>query len=438
MLKFVSYSLVAQVAAAALALVSGAVVNHSLGPSGRGDYAELIAWVLILSTVLGWSFNNVVYHFANRQLYELPRPLLAGTAVVVWLASTAILAAVILLAFTFAPAIASQNLRESAGLVVLLSSLMLGVGLLDPLLKVAQRFRALAVASVVVGAASLVAIGILAGLNLLTVSRLLLVTGAGQLVLAGAYVVALSRNEEQWLPPKVEWKTVRQILLSGLQVHAATVSGLLYVRVDQIFVYQLAGAQETGVYAVAVAVAMQLLMLPNVVAQVLSSRLVEAGVGEDAEISLRTTRLTLFSIGLGLLVLVVLAGPIIAVYAGPGYADAVPLLRLLTVGILFFSIPHLLSPYWLKQGRFVLASTTAVGLLALNLGLNVLWIPAHGATGAAWATDATYGVGMVISLVVFALLSRRNPLAIFTLPAEDRVFVWRLLRTGSRVQRVMP
>jgi Na+-driven multidrug efflux pump len=91
----------------------------------------------------------------------------------------------------------------------------------------------------------------------------------------------------------------------------------------------------------------------------------------------------------------------------------VPLVRILALGSLFFSVPNLLSPYWVKRGYFLLASLTAAVLLIVNVTLNVWWIPPYGSAGAAWATDATYFAGLLLALAMFYYLSRENPLAIF-------------------------
>src|SRR2546425_11430181 len=101
------YLLSSQAANVALALLSGVVINHTLGPSGRGDYAELIAWSAVLVAVFGISVNNILFHFANKARYAIERNTLTGTIVVCWLGSTILMACAIAALILFGGPIAS-------------------------------------------------------------------------------------------------------------------------------------------------------------------------------------------------------------------------------------------------------------------------------------------------------------------------------------------
>ncbi|HEX6511651.1 MAG TPA: polysaccharide biosynthesis C-terminal domain-containing protein [Chloroflexota bacterium] len=412
MIRFVAYLLASQVACAALGVVSNGVINHSLARSARGDYAELVTWAAILSTAFGLSIGLVAFHFANRELYHYARGQLAGSVLVLWALSSAFLliatTAVVTLLDT-----GSANLRSRLWLVLAVAVFTSGVAFLDALLKIGQSFRLVAVCN---AAAALLILGCVAGLaasGALDVPLLLAASAGLQLALMIAYLALMLRENSQWRPLGVSWKLVGRLLSGGAKIHLATVSGLLYVRVDQIIVYNIAGADQTAYYAVAVSIVMQTLLIPTAVAQVLSARLIDVEGAHEARMSLEVSRITVALFAICLAALYALAGPLVFAYAGGSYAPTVRLIRALLPGILFFSIPHLLSPYWLKQGHFLLASASAVALLGLNLALNYVWIPAHGAMGAAWATDATYFAGLIMSLAIFYGLSRHNPLQLF-------------------------
>ena len=98
----------------------------------------------------------------------------------------------------------------------------------------------------------------------------------------------------------------------------------------------------------------------------------------------------------------VVAGPlVIRLLLGPKYESSIPVL-----------LVHCLSalPYFLSEWRNAVlvaherATTSAwMSWLALfvNVGLNLLWIPKHGALGAAWATLISYVVcGLVTTWFV--------------------------------------
>ena len=55
--------------------------------------------------------------------------------------------------------------------------------------------------------------------------------------------------------------------------------------------------------------------------------------------------------------------------------------------------------FMLSKNTGVLALTMIAPVL-LNVGLNIYLIPLHGLKGAIWATVASYGLGLVLSLIV--------------------------------------
>ena len=57
---------------------------------------------------------------------------------------------------------------------------------------------------------------------------------------------------------------------------------LLYVSFDQIWVWEVSGARQTGLYSVAVTIAMQLMILPMSIQEVLYYRIMQVDTEEDA------------------------------------------------------------------------------------------------------------------------------------------------------------
>ena len=273
-----------------------------------------------------------------------------------------------------------------------------------------------------------VAICFLALFGRLNITALLFLTVCSQFIMAGSGYWYLHRSG--WLPLRADLRLLGGLLKAGLKTHIATIATLLYVQFDQIWVRAVSGEEQTGLYNAAVTIAMQLMLLPMTIQEVLCPHIMQADPEDEAATIITVTRFAFFAF-LGCLVIVcVLAWPLVMLLAGEQYEESVSLLRWLLPGILCFSIPNLLSPYWVKKGRFVLASATGASLLAVNFLLNYLWIPDHGALGAAWATDVTYLTGMLLSLVVFYLLSGHNPLGIFWITKGDVALVYEKLIGG--------
>jgi O-antigen/teichoic acid export membrane protein len=132
----------------------------------------------------------------------------------------------------------------------------------------------------------------LAATGRIDIHLLLGLSAAVQFAVAASYLIYL-RRATSWFPPKLDLALTRGLITAGLKVHLGTVSTLLYVRVDQILVYNLGGREETGFYAIAVAIAMQVMLVPLAVQQVLYSRLIGQEDADAAKLSIRVTRITL-------------------------------------------------------------------------------------------------------------------------------------------------
>jgi O-antigen/teichoic acid export membrane protein len=420
-----------QAAVTVLGVISGAVVNHTLGPVARGDYAEILSWIAIYATASGFSAATAIYHYSNRRLYEFSRGELFGTVTALGALGAALAALGLTATVAAAPFFVSQGLVERAPLAFLAIASSIGFMIVTTLLKVAKGFSFLSLTLVAMQLAMTSAITALAVAGSLSVTALLAVNASVQLVAIAAICSFLHRSPG-WRPVRLRASLLARLIGSGLRAHIATVATLLYVRFDQILVYHLASAAETGLYAAAVGIVMQLMVLPMTIQEVLYPRVIEAESGGDADVTMRVAQIALLAFGGCVIVTALLAKPLVTLYAGREFSAAVPLLQILLPGAYFFAVPNLLSPYWAKRGYFLLGSVTALLLLAVNLGLNWLWIPDYGGNGAAWATTVTYFVGMCMSLALFRYLSGRNPLAVFRIHGEDAAVAWRSLRNLVR------
>jgi O-antigen/teichoic acid export membrane protein len=107
--------------------------------------------------------------------------------------------------------------------------------------------------------------------------------------------------------------------------------------------------------------------------------------------------------------LFILADPAITLVFGEEYANAVPVVRMLTVFVVLKAVNAITNTTLDYLGVARLRAYAKVAGAALNVLLNVVLIPEFGAIGAAIATVATYG--MLVGINV-ALLLRTLPLSV--------------------------
>ncbi|MEM8924379.1 MAG: lipopolysaccharide biosynthesis protein [Actinomycetota bacterium] len=108
-----------------------------------------------------------------------------------------------------------------------------------------------------------------------------------------------------------------------------------------------------------------------------------------------TSAAALFALAVG--GAIALAAPgLVAVVGGPGYGDAVPLVRVLALVLIVAVINVPLLHLVMVAGRSERLVHINLAMVAVNLGLNLALLPRWGAEGAAWATLASETMGLVL------------------------------------------
>ena len=73
-----------------------------------------------------------------------------------------------------------------------------------------------------------------------------------------------------------------------------------------------------------------------------------------------------------------------------------------------------------------------VPILIVNVILNILWIPLYGGVGAAWASNVSYSLGAITTLIVFSKKMKISLIDIFKFSVSDFSFIKKLSKIGSR------
>lgn len=188
---------------------------------------------------------------------------------------------------------------------------------------------------------------------------------------------------------EIDRERMKSIALLAAPIGVAELFNALYVRADVIMLSYLSTLHEVGIYNAAFA----LLDMAVVVAVTFTFPLVpmlSRGVEQDREatraLCARIMEFAVVVCAPGPLLLVYLAEPIMTTIYGPAFADSAALivvfawLFLLTLCFMLGSTINLATGN-VRHGYWSSAATAA-----LNIALNFVLIPQHGAIGAAWAT----------------------------------------------------
>lgn len=187
------------------------------------------------------------------------------------------------------------------------------------------------------------------------------------------------------------------LLLSGLAV-------IIYLKIDQIMVKLLAGAEASGHYAAAVKISEICYLGPVILASALFPSIVRAKAGHPERYTRRIRQYFNLSAGLAYLAAVpiaLLAPVIIRVLYGAPYAPSAPVLAVHLWSLVFVAQGVARQEWLLGEGlmRFSLMATASGA--ALNVALNFWLIPRLGALGAAVATVISLAVSDVLSSLVW-------------------------------------
>ncbi len=371
-------------------------LSYALGPVGLGLYE--LAWT-VAATITSFSplgLDTGIVYFAARQKRggerdALKGTLLAGGAISVVLGLiSAVLLAVLAPRYTDDP-VAIMAYRWMAPVVALWTPLLFAVGALRAVKDMRRSVRAfLVVLPLVLLAGAGVAVGLL-GLGVEGVVGALVLASLVGLVLAARWSWRHYRDVLSDPALKARF-AVWDLLRFSIPQSLAAAAFRLNMRADVLMLGALTTTEDVGIYAVAASLASFGSIPTNAVTSIFNpfiAELVFAGETERLDALLKTvTRWLVIVSAPVFLGLVLLADLVVAVYPGAFAAAALPLV-VLSVGQAVNTACAPTMRLIPMSGHAMLNLVNGVVALVLNLVLNWLWIPEHGALGAAAATGAT-------------------------------------------------
>ncbi len=188
----------------------------------------------------------------------------------------------------------------------------------------------------------------------------------------------------------------------GLKTYAMALTGRVHERADLfLLAYLLADPTQIAYFAIAKGGVQLVQILPNSLARVAYPQLAGLAPEEAARFACGLVRqgiLLMLPLGAGLLV----AAPILLplVYGEPYLAATVPFVLMLP-GILLLGTDRVLSRFFTGTNQHKPNVVTRGLSLAVNIVLNLMWIPTWGIAGAAAAALVSYAVDALLLAAVF-------------------------------------
>jgi O-antigen/teichoic acid export membrane protein len=244
-------------------------------------------------------------------------------------------------------------------------------------------------------------------------------------VLAGlglGMLITLARPlADSWRQARLElcdWALLGRLCRYGAPLAATSALGVVITSSDRFLIGWLLGEEKVGLYAAAYDLANLslglLLTIVNLAAYPLVVRALEEHGAELARHQLVANLTALLAIGLPATIgFAVLARPIANVVLGQEFRqEAAVLMPLIAVAALLRDFKAYYLDLAFHLGRNTVGQMwVTLAAVAVNVGLNLWWIPAFGIVGAAHAAVVAHAMALVLS----GLVGRR----VFRLPGPD-------------------
>jgi polysaccharide transporter, PST family len=191
------------------------------------------------------------------------------------------------------------------------------------------------------------------------------------------------------------WDVMKKLVGEAWPLMFASLAIIVYMKIDEVMLRQIAGAEAVGFYSAAVKLSEAWYFLPMAAASSVLPALLRAREQGAEAYRLRLQKYFDLSaaVAYALSVPVAFLAPwIVRLVYGTKFAAAGPILAVHIWASVFVFL-GVARGQWLQtegQQKFYLAATC--GGAAANVALNFVFIPGWGGIGAAWATVISYGL----------------------------------------------
>lgn len=205
----------------------------------------------------------------------------------------------------------------------------------------------------------------------------------------------------------------------GAKAYLGNIAQFLNYRLDMLLIAVFLNPLAVGLYSIAVEIAERLWLIPMAIATVLFPKISSIESQHADNLTPKVCRHTLFIVVIISMVLVALSYPLIKIIFGSSFLPSLAPLFVLMPGIIIFSVARVLSADLSGRGMPEIGMWAALVSLAVNLVLNVIFIPKWGIVGAAFASTAAYSVATIVTATIFFKTSQKNWHEVLIIKRDD-------------------
>ena len=382
-----------KIAATVIGIVMTVFVARTLGVEGRGEFS--IAMTVALTGVsfgnLGLAASNT--YFASSK-HEVTNVLIGNSLI-----TTAVAIPVcflIWLLFSNQPQLAPLS-GWMLALALIWVPIGIGMLLMQNLLLGMQQVHMFNVIELIKQGGTLLAIFLAWAIHLNSpegyFSASLLVLGA-MFVFNAIYVIS---KERKW--PSVSISLLQQQVGYATKAYLAALFMFLVLKTDLLMIKYFKDDVQAGQYSVAMSIADVLYMAPVAIGTVLFPRLSSLkDEGARWVLTAKVIKWTVLITGLSVLILMFSTEIVIDILFGKAYHPAAPAAMILLPAVAMLSVNTVLMNYFASMGMPLFTVVSPGIATGINILANYFLISSLGIVGAAWASFASYGFMLLMSL----------------------------------------
>jgi O-antigen/teichoic acid export membrane protein len=224
---------------------------------------------------------------------------------------------------------------------------------------------------------------------------------------------------------KVNAQRARMLLLDSWPLVLASVSIMIYMKIDQIMLGQMVGDQAVGIFSAATRISEVWYFIPMVVVSSIFPAILNAKEQSKELYHKYLQRLYALMVWMSIAValpMTFLAIPLVEILYGKAYLESGIILSIHIWASVFVFLGVASSRWILAENRQILSLQRSLFGMLINVALNLLLIPLYGAIGAAVATVvAQFSVGMLFDVIQ----KETRPMFIMKIKAFNPCFIIR-------------
>lgn len=388
-----------------LAIAISIIITRGLGPEGKGIFAlaSLIVSFLMLPTGLG--LNQATTYFTGNKKYSA-KDILSSNVVLSSLISIIGVAAGLAIILFF-----NTQLFPSVPRIYLLLSLSLFpvvyfFDLISQVLMGLQRIQAYNVLKLIPSVLYLVFLAIPFFASSLTVGIAIGANVAAQAII-GIALFSATRKAAGGFTFSLNIRYVKDALIYGFQVYLANIFYLARPQVNAFLLNIYLNPRAVGLYVTALGLSEVMQWFSRSTATVLFPRV---AAEEDKDRRKQFTpvicRNVMAITFLAAIILIFFGKWLILLLYSQKFLESLAPFQILLIGTVPIAGWLILNTDIFAQGKPMINTYIFAASVAMNILLDLWWIPTFGLIGAAWALTASYFLIFILTLVAYMKISR--------------------------------